>query len=220
MLIGIFWTRLGTPTGRAKSGTVEEIQRHVNEGRPAMIYFCDAPASLQTVDQTQYAALQEFRTWCATQGLIETFLNTHEFLEKLRRQLQISLQKNEYLRRVFVQSTSSVLTSLETGVVDEFSAIAATLSPEAKELLIAAAGDSDGIILAVNVLGGRIIEAGNQQFGQMDNRRTMAKWDYGLQQLLTLGLVEASGEGGKGDQVFQIIERGYQVADYIREATP
>src|SRR6059058_5757055 len=26
LLIGIFWTRLGTPTGKAKSGTVEEIE--------------------------------------------------------------------------------------------------------------------------------------------------------------------------------------------------
>jgi hypothetical protein len=39
LLIGIFWTRLGSPTTRAPSGTVEEIQRHVRAGKPAMVYF-------------------------------------------------------------------------------------------------------------------------------------------------------------------------------------
>ena len=37
LLLGIFWTRLGTPTGKASSGTVEEIRRHVQAGKPAMV---------------------------------------------------------------------------------------------------------------------------------------------------------------------------------------
>ena len=39
LLVGIFWTRLGTPTGESASGTVEDINEHVNANRPAMIYF-------------------------------------------------------------------------------------------------------------------------------------------------------------------------------------
>jgi len=220
LLIGIFWTRLGTPTGRAESGTVEEIQRHVQAGKPAMIYFCEAPASLQTVDQSQYAALQEFRAWCSTQGLIETFLNASAFLEKLRRHLQISLQKNDYLRKAFARASPSTASestnSVGQPVADEFVAVTATLSPEASQLLLTAANDKNGIILAVDVLAGRIIQAGDKQFGDMEDRRSMAKWDYGLQQLLTLGLVERSGAGGKGDKLYQIVERGYQVADRLR----
>lgn len=61
LLVGIFWTRLGTPTGKAASGTVDEIQRHVAAGKPAMIYFSTAPAALETVDAEQYAALKDFR---------------------------------------------------------------------------------------------------------------------------------------------------------------
>src|SRR5713101_1313849 len=30
LLVGVFWTRLGTPTGKSPSGTVEEIQRHLD----------------------------------------------------------------------------------------------------------------------------------------------------------------------------------------------
>jgi hypothetical protein len=219
LLVGIFWTRLGSPTGRAQSGTVEEIQRHVEGGKPAMIYFCEAPVALQTVDHAQYAALQEFRAWCSTQGLIEPFLNPAEFQAKLRRHLQIALQKNDYLRNAFLQASlpgdSRRANNGDQPLVDELSAIAATLSPEASQLLLAAADDKDGVIIAIDVLAGRIIQAGEKQFGEMDDRRSMAKLDYGLQQLLTLGLIEMTGAEGKGSKLYQLVERGYQLADRL-----
>lgn len=36
ILIGIFWTRLGTSTGQAESGTVEEIREFLAQGKPAL----------------------------------------------------------------------------------------------------------------------------------------------------------------------------------------
>jgi hypothetical protein len=39
LLVAVFWTRLGSPTGSSPSGTVEEIQEHLRSGKPAMIYF-------------------------------------------------------------------------------------------------------------------------------------------------------------------------------------
>jgi hypothetical protein len=33
LLGGIFWTRLGTPTGESASGTVEEIKEHLAAGK-------------------------------------------------------------------------------------------------------------------------------------------------------------------------------------------
>jgi hypothetical protein len=38
-LIGVFWTRVGTPTGIAESGTLEEIERVAAEGKLVMLYF-------------------------------------------------------------------------------------------------------------------------------------------------------------------------------------
>jgi len=39
ILIGIFWTRLGTHTGQAESGTVEEIEEFMKAGKPVLLYF-------------------------------------------------------------------------------------------------------------------------------------------------------------------------------------
>lgn len=35
ILVGMFWTKLGTNTGIAESGTVEEIAQFVNAGKPS-----------------------------------------------------------------------------------------------------------------------------------------------------------------------------------------
>ncbi|MGZ8907437.1 MAG: DUF4062 domain-containing protein [Methylobacter sp.] len=38
LLVGVFWTRIGTPTKEHPSGTVEEIEKHIESGKPAMLY--------------------------------------------------------------------------------------------------------------------------------------------------------------------------------------
>jgi hypothetical protein len=39
LVVGIFWTRIGSPTGVADSGTLEEIERVGKAQKPIMLYF-------------------------------------------------------------------------------------------------------------------------------------------------------------------------------------
>ena len=43
LLIGVFWTRVGTPTGDYISGSVEEITKHINADKPVLLFFSDMP---------------------------------------------------------------------------------------------------------------------------------------------------------------------------------
>src|SRR5205814_1200502 len=43
ILVGMFWTRIGTRTGAAASGTVEEVERFVAANKPALLYFSNRP---------------------------------------------------------------------------------------------------------------------------------------------------------------------------------
>jgi hypothetical protein len=61
LLVGVFWTRIGTATEHHLSGTVEEIEEHVSAGRPAMLYFSSQPVVLDTVDMDQVQKLKEFK---------------------------------------------------------------------------------------------------------------------------------------------------------------
>src|SRR5262245_28955549 len=87
LLIAVFWTRLGTPTGKAVSGTVEEIEEHVKAKKPAMIYFSSIPVALEGVDIEEYKRLQEFKAQLRERGLYAEYESAEDFREKLSRQL-------------------------------------------------------------------------------------------------------------------------------------
>ena len=52
LLVAVFWTRIGSPTGQAPSGTVEEIQEHIEADKPVMIYFSGRPVIPSSVDRS------------------------------------------------------------------------------------------------------------------------------------------------------------------------
>lgn len=87
ILIGIFWTKLGTPTGVADSGSVEEIEEFRLNGKPVLLYFSDAPVVAGSINIEQYQSLKEFKDKCFLEGLVETYDSTNEFREKLLRHL-------------------------------------------------------------------------------------------------------------------------------------
>ena len=132
LLIAIFWTRLGTPTGAAASGTVEEIQEHVGAGKPALLYFSATPVQPASVDPEQFAALQTFKGECMKQGLVETYESISEFREKLTRQLA------QTVLRSFPGAKS------EGAAEPDASVSRPTMSTEATQLLINTAQDSNG----------------------------------------------------------------------------
>lgn len=73
MLVGTFWTRLGTPTGEAQSGTVEEIERCIAAQKPVLLYFSRQPVALDSVDHHQYQQLQDFKQSLEPRGLYDSY---------------------------------------------------------------------------------------------------------------------------------------------------
>jgi hypothetical protein len=219
LLIGIFWTRLGTPTASAASGTADEIRRHVEAAKPAMIYFSTAPASLETVDAQQYASLREFRDWCESAGLIETMDNALDFQTKVRRQLQITLHKSEYLRRLLSSALSdrdSTAATPEPAAHNPLAELAEHLTEEAHALLLEGAADRHGTILKVVSTGGTFVQTNGKTLSGFGDHRTSARWEFALSQLVATGLVLERGFKG---EVFELSAPGYELADYLKART-
>lgn len=82
MLIALFWTRLGTPTSEAESGTAEEIERFLEAGKPVLLYFSAEPVLPDSVDPEQHRRLVEFRKSMEARGLIDRFSTTDELRRK------------------------------------------------------------------------------------------------------------------------------------------
>jgi len=207
LLIGVFWTRLGTPTGKSESGTVEEIEKHIKAGKPAMIYFSSKPVAPESIDAKQYAALRKFKERCKELGLVEEFDNIIEFKDKVSNHLQLCLHQNPYLQSILQESATNIEEIVPTAVgssTDRYQ-----ISEEAQILLRAAAARDDGTILKIAVMGGRFIQAGGQSFGG-ERSRESARWEHALNELLSQDLVVARGHKG---EVFELTHKGWALAD-------
>lgn len=210
LLIGIFWARLGTPTVRAASGTVEEIKRHVAAGKPAMIYFCSAPIP-QDSDLAQFSALQDFKAWCMVNGLIWVFGTPAEFRELLKSHLPITLHKNTYIKKI-INSASSVgavgVPAVGHVPADPLLAKYNSLSPEAQQLLRAVAADPGGVVITSRSRGGLTLQTRDNVFGGSSDRRTEIKWEDALQELITSRLFAR-----RSSRECSITSAGYAVSD-------
>ncbi|WP_425616228.1 hypothetical protein NA78x_006167 [Anatilimnocola sp. NA78] len=80
LLIAILWTKLGTPTPTASSGTVEEIREFILAKGPrrAMLYFCtrDIPYD---ADALSLVKLKDFKKEIQSQGLYHEYKSVSDF---------------------------------------------------------------------------------------------------------------------------------------------
>ena len=89
ILIAAFWTRLGTPTDSHGSGTAEEIDRHTRSGKPAMLYFSNAPHQPNGIDVRQLDAVRDYKARMQRTAYCGEFSSP----EELRTRLTVNLAK-------------------------------------------------------------------------------------------------------------------------------
>ncbi len=87
ILIGTFWTRLGTNTGKSDSGTAEEIDEFRRTGKHVLLYFSSAPIQPDSIDLDQYQALKEYKSRLSNNCIFSSY----DDLIKLRELLNIHL---------------------------------------------------------------------------------------------------------------------------------
>lgn len=92
IIIAIFWTRLGTPTGLAGSGTEEEITRAMARDIRVMPYFSKLEAPFTRLDPEQMQKVELFRAKLASVGLPWTFNSRQEFRKLLEKHLDIAVR--------------------------------------------------------------------------------------------------------------------------------
>lgn len=87
ILVGVFWTRLGTPTESAESGTAEEIQQFVEDEKPVLLYFSSRPVDLDSINLTEYQRLKDFREKLRSLGLFASYDSADQLRTRLSRDL-------------------------------------------------------------------------------------------------------------------------------------
>lgn len=206
LLIAMFWTRLGSPTGAAPSGTVEEIEKHIATGKSAMIYFSSAPVRPDSIDNDQYSALLAFKETMRTKGLLEQYDSLSELRAKFTRQLA---------QKIISKFPSAPVDVSAPTNPSPVAPLIPAISPDARELLFEASKDQQGVVLNIQSLSGSSVLANGKDFIQPRNARSEAHWRSVVAELSNSGLLE--DRAGKGE-VFYVTGEGYRIADLLREA--
>lgn len=205
LLLAVFWTRLGTPTGEASSGTVEEIDKHLGAGKPAMVYFSSVPVRPESVDEDQYRALKEFRKECEHRGLVETFESPTDFRNKFARHLASTINNHDHFK---ISSPLDVHSSLSFENRPDIPQI----SKEATELLVEASKDPRGCIMRLRHLNGMDVITNNRSFVEQGNSRSRATWESAVDELAGEALIKDVGYKG---EIYELTREGYNLAEIL-----
>jgi hypothetical protein len=203
LLVGVFWTRIGTATDGYASGTVEELERHIDSGKPAMLYFSSQPVAMDTVDLEQVASVKKFKADCQRRGLYESYDSHADFRTKLYRHLQLKVNQHP----LFDKPENLPVTELVESKTE-----IPELTAEARVLLKQASQDPHGIIMYLRHLNGTNVQTNGKNFVSSRDRREIAKWEHALEDLRAKGLVVARGDKGEMNELTNL---GFQIADMI-----
>jgi hypothetical protein len=92
IVIGIFKSRLGKPTGVAQSGTVEEIQRFVAANKPAMLYFSTGNIP-RDHDPEQLALVRKYERSVSGKAIYKPFSDEHDLRRKVTHDLSAMMAR-------------------------------------------------------------------------------------------------------------------------------
>jgi hypothetical protein len=216
LVVGIFGNRIGTPTKDAVSGTVEEVERHLKAGRPAMVYFSDMAMPRERFDPEQWQRLNDYRAECMARGLTQTYASHLEFKDKFREHLAMIMNRWPQALAQRPKDDQDPLSWLTIELPDIKQTLRERqrdeLSAEARELLLNAALDSSGKILRSETKDGVEIVTNGKNFVPEGNARASARWTAALNELWPKGLLHVV----RFDELFKISDEGYQMADLIR----
>lgn len=94
IVIGIFWTRIGQLLDDGKHATVHELERIVDAGKPALLYFSNTPVVPDSLDPEQYKAVQAFKNEIGTRSLYREYSGVAELVEHARRDLLATVRRH------------------------------------------------------------------------------------------------------------------------------
>jgi len=193
IVVGIFGTRIGTATPEFVSGSVEEIKKHVAAGKLAMLYFSHVPVDPNAIDRKQWELLQNFKDECKSGGLYAEYDSHERLRNNFSHHLAIELNKAKY--KWITRPERPIGVSVPE------------LDRNEVRLLIAAAADKNGQILASTDMQGFHVQTNGVNFVE-NSSRSEAMWKRVLRNLMDAGYLHQVGK-----EIYELTDEGFARAD-------
>jgi hypothetical protein len=211
ILIGIFGYKLGTPTGTAQSGTIEEIEEFRKAGKYVALYFSKADVP-RSADRDQLKALEDYQRERQKDTLYGTFGTAEELRLLVTQHLPKIVADVSAGQEGPASATALAQAHSGNGARVAFSPTNNDLSAKEIELLWNAAKDPSGEILHTRTLDGESIRTNGRQFLENADARAGAEWVAAFRSLQDRGFIEPLSYGS---DLFQVTGDGYRAADEL-----
>ena len=91
ILIGMFWTKFGTPTRKHESGTEEEIERQISNNKPVILYFYNGTIDAASLNQRQYSKIKRFKNRYKEKNIYFDFKSKKILIRHLKQDLDYNI---------------------------------------------------------------------------------------------------------------------------------
>lgn len=220
VLICLFGQRLGSPTPRSKSGTVEEIELHRKSGKEVMVFFKETIDS--NCDQKQLVNLLEFKSYLEKKGLLGSYKNIDCLKEEIRHKLALFI--NRFVGTLLISpsqqenvSEKILGTKLKTETHNEQKYLkqgetTSLFSEPEEEILRLWCASNRNFYNKINFEGGGCIYLlGGHQY-EVTSGRDIARWSKFIKTLLEQGLIEYTGQyTSQREPLYQLTSKAYEM---------
>ena len=196
LLICIFGTRIGTPTGKDISGTVEEFKEHVKVGKNVMMFFKNTAENVSSLDPQQLQQLNEFKQSIKESVLWWDYQKAENFKDLLFSKLQLYINNNWLSEKQLRDNVSKT-------IID-------SLTNFDKERL-AKWSEGDGEVWISDTMDGRTILIGESEY-EVSSGKEKAEWDDFFQRMRNIDFAQIDRYDNYGNPIYTLTKKGY---DYI-----
>lgn len=202
LMVSIFGAKLGTPTDTEASGTVEEINEHINAGKDVMVFFKLSIDDISSVDPQQLQKIQEFKDGIKDKALWCDFYDNDDFQKKLSDKIQLFV--NDHWKNAQQVFTPDIIAERRQP----------KLSEEEKQRLIDWTSSKSEVTCSFSSMGGYLYVIGDKQY-QVNKGRENAEWEDFFKRLKKAGLIELEKYNKDGRPIYKLLKAAYDYVDTI-----
>lgn len=194
MLIGIFGARVGTPTEKSQSGTIEEIEEHIKAGKPVMLFF-RRQNDTSNIPASEIEKLQTFKSDVKNQCLYREYDTSSSFEATFTDALELFLANN-WLTEPKPKEITHSLIELSQEEINVLKSWTESNAPDAH---------------STAYKGGAVFIIGDRSY-DVTKGRELVQWRKFFKKLEQAGFIEQYKLNRQGNSVYQLLTPAY---DYI-----
>ena len=174
-----------------------EVEKQVQAGHPALVYFSEGRADLTGGPQSPGRAMNEFAKRYPT-AAVDSYGDEKDLRAKFARQLDITVANHVHFKPDSHESLEAVPMPPRP--------VPKALSMCAQSILVEACDDFEAYVGRVKIGNMLRIQANGKQLVDQQDACTIEKWDSAFEELLANDFIHPAGGNG---QLFQISTKGF-----------